>query len=530
MNCSSCKRHPLKRQGVIDVQQLKETTEQYVTFEVGGETYGVCIDCVQEIIRVPGMIKVPRTPLYLEGLTNLRGNILPVIDTRVRFGLEKNQLSETSRVLVLNDGIKKLGFIVDRVSEVTYVNAAEIERVNEQEANANFLKGIARLAGGEQLLMIVDVSRLMQTEGKEDSTTAAAETAGENRTQKQKREVEKEAEIQMVSFKLQAEEYGLELGAVQEIVHVPPSINRVPNSPDYLLGIMTLRNHVLPIFSLRRFFNLENKELDDRSRIVVINLERQQQRRLNVGLVVDSVSEVLRVPQKTVEPVPFLLRSAGGKEISGVCKLAGGKRLVYILDTGSFAAFDNALDIDLIAECGAEHEQEKVNFRDEEEQLVVFKLGDGEFAAGIAQVREIIRVPNIVAVPKAPKFVEGVINLRGTIIPITDLRKRLGMEARPRDEYTRIIVVEINGHLTGLVVDSVKEVLKLSCSNIEAAPEYITKTVEAGFIRGIAKGETEKRLIVVLNMEEIFSFKEKEELINLGQPEVEDETNTGAGC
>ncbi|MBC7325968.1 MAG: purine-binding chemotaxis protein CheW, partial [Moorella sp. (in: Bacteria)] len=88
---------------------------QHVVFFVGNEAYGVEIKYVQEILRVPGMVKVPRTPPYLEGLANLRGNILTVVNTSVRFGLEKQPLSDASRVIVLDDGRKRLGFIVDRV-------------------------------------------------------------------------------------------------------------------------------------------------------------------------------------------------------------------------------------------------------------------------------------------------------------------------------------------------------------------------------------------------------------------------------
>jgi len=508
------------------VQQLKESSGQYVTFYVGNEAYGVSIDYVQEIIWVPGIIKIPRTPSYLEGLANLRGNILTVIDTSIKFGLEKEPLSETSRVLVLNDGRKQVGFIVSRVSEVVNVAADEIEKVSEGEARADFLEGIARPAGGEQLLMVVDVPHLMQTEEKDAQVSDGAETFG--RAWSKEKNIEKEEEAQLVSFHLGTEEYGLEIGVVQEIVHIPEAINRVPNSPDYLLGVMSLRNRVLPVLSLRRFFHLEHKELDDRARVVVINLGRQHQEKTTVGLVVDSVSDVLRIPKVAIEPIPALLRSAGGEEISRVCKLAEGKRLVYLLETEGFLALGGLLDdVDGMVDSNAE-EEEEVSVGDKEEQLVVFKLDEEEFAAGIAQVREIIKVPNIVTVPKAPEFVEGIINLRGTIIPITDLRKRFGMAARPRDEYTRIVVVEIDGLLTGLIVDSVKEVLKISCSSIEAAPDYLTGTVDARFIKGIAKSDKGERLMIVLDLEEVLSFKEKETLIDFGRG-VELETNTSAG-
>lgn len=485
---------------------------QHVVFFVGNEAYGVEIEYVQEIIRVPGMVKVPRTPPYLEGLANLRGNILTVVNTSVRFGLEKKPLSEASRVIVLDDGRKRLGFIVDRVSEVADIAADEIEEVREGEVRAEFLKGIARLAESERLVMVLDATHLMKTRESEDRVTGAVESLGPARPEEQKKEGEK---VQLVSFRVGGEEYGVDIGMVQEIVHLPETINRVPDAPAYLLGIISLRSHVLPVVSLRALFQLGDKEMDDRARIVVVNLYDQQKGKFSVGLVVDAVTEVLRIPRAVIDPVPVLLRTGGGEGISGVCKIAEGKRLVYVLDPAGSLALSDLLKVGGAVD--NEEEEEVVSVDEQEEQLVTFKLGKEEFAAGIAEVREIIRVPDIVAVPKAPQFVEGVINLRGTIIPIIDLRKRFEMEESARDEHTRVVVVEIDGLLTGLVVDSAREVLKVSRLAIEAAPDLLTGSVDTRFIRGVAKAGEGERLIIVLNMKEVLSFKEKEELVDFGR-------------
>jgi purine-binding chemotaxis protein CheW len=487
---------------------------QYVVFSVGSEAYGIEIEYVQEIIRVPGMVKVPRTPPYLEGLANLRGNILTVVNTSVRFGLEKQPLSDASRVIVLDDGRKRLGFIVDKVSEVVNIAADEIEEVKKEETRAEFLKGIARLAAGERLVMVLDPAHLMKTEETRDRVTGAVESLGLARAEEKKKE-EKEEKVQLVSFRVGEEEYGVDIGMVQEIVHLPETINRVPDAPAYLLGIITLRNHVLPVVSLRALFQLKDKEMDDRARIVVVNLCDQQKRNFSVGLVVDAVTEVLRISRAVIDPVPVLLRTGGGEGISGVCKIAEGKRLVYVLDPAGSLALGDLLKVGGAVDSG--EEEEVVSMDEQEEQLVTFKLGKEEFAAGISEVREIIRVPDIVAVPKAPHFVEGVINLRGTIIPIIDLRKRFGMEESARDEHTRVVVVEIDGLLTGLVVDSAREVLKVSRLAIEATPDLLTGSVDTRFIRGIAKAGEGERLIIVLNMKEVLSFKEKEELVDFGR-------------
>src|SRR5512141_2159412 len=103
-------------------------------------------------------------------------------------------------------------------------------------------------------------------------------------------------------------------------------------------------------------------------------------------------------------------------------------------------------------------------------QLVTFNISQEEYGVDILKVQEIIRTMEITKVPRAPDFVEGVINLRGKVIPIIDLRKRFDMDSRDHDSQTRIIVIELNNMIVGFVVDSVSEVLRIPASTVEAPP------------------------------------------------------------
>jgi purine-binding chemotaxis protein CheW len=137
----------------------------------------------------------------------------------------------------------------------------------------------------------------------------------------------------------------------------------------------------------------------------------------------------------------------------------------------------------------------------DEIQLVVFELGDERYGLDIATVYEIIRHQPITAVPQAPAFVEGVINLRGRIIPVVDLRDRFGMAAGDLTKASRIVVCEAAGTRVGLVVDGVSEVLMVSADAIEATPDVAAGS-DAAYLRGIAKlGE---RLIILLDLDGLF--------------------------
>ena len=130
----------------------------------------------------------------------------------------------------------------------------------------------------------------------------------------------------------------------------------------------------------------------------------------------------------------------------------------------------------------------------------------------ILKVQEINRMMNITRIPNAPDFVEGVINLRGKIIPIVDLRKKLGFQAKEYDKSTRIIVVELEGIVLGFIVDSVSEVLRIPNSTIEPPPSII-KGIESEFIEGV--GKLEDRLLILLELKKVFTISEHKSLEDL---------------
>ncbi len=136
----------------------------------------------------------------------------------------------------------------------------------------------------------------------------------------------------------------------------------------------------------------------------------------------------------------------------------------------------------------------------DELQLVSFTIGSEEFGVDILKVQEINRTVEITRVPQAPHYVEGVINLRGKVIPIIDLRKRFGLELKEHDKNTRIVVVDIDGNVMGMIVDSVSEVLRLPANTIEPPPELATG-INAEYIKGVAK--LEDRLLIFLDLSKV---------------------------
>jgi len=153
----------------------------------------------------------------------------------------------------------------------------------------------------------------------------------------------------------------------------------------------------------------------------------------------------------------------------------------------------------------------------EELQLVIFKIGNEEFGVPINQVREIVRLIQITPIPRAPSFIEGVVNLRGQVLAVIDLAKKLNLKSNPRSEKTRIIVVEVDNNTVGMIVDEVTEVLKLPSENVKETPEVIATQIKQEYLKGI--GKLEDRLLILIDLAKVLSSEEVEEVkkTNLSQ-------------
>lgn len=483
---------------------------QLVTFAVGQESFGIDIMNVQEIIRTPSITLIPQAPDYVEGVTNLRGNILPVIDTRIKFGMEKVNRDISSRVIVVDIEGRKVGLSVDSVAEVLRVADDLIEAAPAMGAEdaAAAISGMVKVGDGKRLVMILQADKLCHIGEKAQGDYAAIRSA-RNTTQEDKLL----EEVQLVSFLLGKEEFALEIEHVREIIRYP-EIVKVPNVPAYIKGVISLRDTLMPIIDLRIKLETGNDEITDSTRVVVIDVNN-----VRIGLVVDRVYEVSRIPRDTIFPPPQALVNEGGDRLQGIARVNGGKRIIMLLDPREIMTLEELMEIGTLEASDFESGEEDGAYMDsiDEEQMVVFKLANEQYGVRITQVQEINRLSQITKVPRAPRFVEGVVNLRGDVIPVIDLRKRFEMEYKDYNEFTRIIVSDINKKKIGIIVDEVLEVLRIPAKLLEEAPDIVQGNNMQNFMDGIAN--LESRMIMLLNLENILVEKEWTKLENMTSPE-----------
>jgi purine-binding chemotaxis protein CheW len=495
---------------------------QFVIFHVADEMFAMPLSDVREIIRMPDVVRVPLSPLALEGLANLRGTVLPVIQLRRIFGMDPVEHNDATRVVVLDQG-QPVGLVVDRMANVVTVDGDNIEPAStiEGTVHTDMMTGMIKTNDGKSMVMILDAGKVVAREFSAIKRAVDRNAVGSGDISddaRRERLTEIADESQLVSFEVAGQEYALPIERVQEIVQIPGQITEVPNTPSHVLGVMTLRNRLLPLVSLRAMFGLPARELTDSNKILVVSLG-EGTATMSVGVMMDSVKEVLRVEHSIIDPVPPMLSRGGDMgEIQSICRLQGGKRLVAILsadrmfDTGEIRTIVASQDTGT-AEMNDHTPGQTTGARtgviDDEEQFVVFRLMNEEYGVPIDSVQEIVRVPDeLTKVPRTSDLIEGVINLRGVVLPVVDQRRRFGLPSMDRNDRQRIMVFTIRGVRTGFIVDSVSEVMRISASLIGASPPLSEE--QQRLIRRVANIEKQKRIIQLLDVDQLLDAKELE--------------------
>jgi purine-binding chemotaxis protein CheW len=492
-----------------------EDSSDYVTFDMEGERYAFPMHRVQEIIRMPSLVRVPLGPPSLEGLANLRGRVLPIVSLRSCCAMPRVEHDETTRVIVVDGGVP-LGFVVDRVASVISIDPQHMEPADSVRTtvHSDVLVGVIKSQVGG-MTTVLDVDRLI---GSQFSLLAERRTGSDPGPVSRvvgasQGDGDSDDTLELVSFAVDGQEYALPIDQVQEIVQAPESVSHVPNSGSRVLGVIDLRGRLLPVVSMRRVFDLPVTPLEPQNRIVVVSIGDGV-----VGVVMDTVREVLRVPRELVAPLPGVVVGEGRKtEVESVCRLEGGKRLVSVLSVGRM--FDSPEVRDEIEEYREEGPAMQEHNRTDdgrgaEELFVVFRLDHEEYAVDVDAVQEIIRVPEaLIRVPKSYDFVEGLVNLRGTVLPVVDLRSRLGIERSARDERQRIVVLIIGGIRTGFIVDSVTEVARVGRHVLEPAPELSAE--QARVVSRVANLPEHQRMLLLVQVEQLLAANQAAEAAEL---------------
>jgi purine-binding chemotaxis protein CheW len=476
---------------------------QFLTFRIDARVYAMAAEDVSEVIRTPAVARVPQAPKGLLGLANLRGSVLPIASLRGLLGQADAIPSDRDRVIVLS-GASPVGLSVDAVDALVSVAADEIETRQAELAQApgEALTGAFR-GGTANVTKILDLAALLAKAftPRARPPGGAVQDAAASRVQL---DDTGRVEEKLVTFEVAGQEFALGLESVREIVQAPASAAEVPHSEALVLGVMAYRDTLLPLLSLRGLLGFAAARPEDGAgKVIVIAVAG-----LLVGLVADRMRAIVPADPALIEPTPPMLaaRTGGATQIKAIYRGDGGRRLISIL------AADQLFREDVMARLGSADAGTATSVEAaagaDETKVLVFRLRDDEFGLPIEVVDEVAQAPaQVTRLPKTPAFLEGVINLRGEVLPVIDQRRRFEMPPLEELDGRRLIVVRTKAHRAGLIVDSVSEVLRCASSQIMPAPDLAGEATR--LVNGVLNLEQAKRLILMLDPDELLSRAER---------------------
>uniref|UniRef100_B0T3W7 CheW protein n=1 Tax=Caulobacter sp. (strain K31) TaxID=366602 RepID=B0T3W7_CAUSK len=425
-------------------------TRHRLTVRAGGARVAMAAEGVAEVIRTPRITRMPHGPPGLLGVTHLRGLVLPVVSLGALLGVETP--TDTTRVVVLRRD-PPIGLAVDSIEAL---NAA-----GDDDADAQHGRLLLDDASGARWF---DLDAALQDRF---AAFRAAPRALE-REVVAGATVAKAAQAAFLGFVLAGQDYALPLDAVAEVMAVPKAIAALPRTETLLIGVFELRDAVLPVVSLRALLGLEQRDAQADDRIVVVRIGGHR-----LALLVDQISIILRVPREAVGPAPALFNRASGEaRIDSVLRLPDGRGLVSILAPERILADERVSQ--LLAEAADQKDiaMASPSSATTRERFLVIRLGDETYGLPIAAVDEVVRLPEtLTRLPKAPAYVQGVMNLRGKVIPVIDQRQRFSVSGEAAGEARRVVVVTLGGLQAGFAVDAVARILEVEAGDLMPAPE-----------------------------------------------------------
>ena len=474
---------------------------RYLTFRLAQRLYALSAEDIAEVIAVPAAARVPHSPPALLGIANLRGAVLPLVGLRQLLGRPQDS---GSAIAVVLDGAAPVALVVDAVDSLVAVEQSRIE-TREAELGAEsgeLLSGAFQAGAAGEVAKILDVRSLLgaafaQRSVRQRQLRSASDAAAQASDARQARDAQ-----MLVTFEVAGQEYALSLEAVQEILPAPEAVTRVARTDAVVLGVISLREKLLPLLSLRGLLGFApGQAVATREKVVVMKVGRGQ-----VGLVADQARAVLAAPVAAIDPIPEMLaaRTGGEARIKAIYRGEAGRRLVSILSP------EQLFREDVMQKLGtaAAAEGTPVEVAQGELTFLVFRLGPDEFALPIEAVDEVGQVPaQVTRLPKTPKFLEGVINLRGDVLPVVDQRRRFDMPDRDAAERPRLVVVRSERHRAGIIVDSVSDVLRVARGALEPAPDLTDEI--ARLVRGVINLEKAGRIVLVLDPVELLTPAER---------------------
>ncbi|MCX6076792.1 MAG: chemotaxis protein CheW [Campylobacterales bacterium] len=447
--------------------------EEILIIKNGNESYGISTHDINQISRVPMLMPLPLRPSGVRGLCVVSGNIVCMVDMNLLLDMsEVDYEADKSRLLSLN-GVYSSNAIL--VSEV--YNTVEIEQNNIEYINKENDPIIAIYKYKKLLVQIISLNILIS-----NISRVVIESKDIKNGKVKVKQAKEEDSNKFLIFSLENEKFALNIEYLREIVLSDIQVTEIAGSASDVLGLITLREELLLVVDLRIYYDFKTKN-SYKNRILVASCDGKK-----IGLLVDEIIDIKSYLSKDIE---YMSENFQSNKISGV-----------IHDTDSLISF---FDRDVLEKLFAQNEAyidssssnfSTVKSQDEIKEVIVFKLAGKEYAFDVESVAEIIDIVESTKVAFTSELIDGIINIRGQVITIVSLFKKLNIEPKINHD-SKIIICNIKNTRIGFIVDSVSDILNIKTDEIREQDDKL--------FPDIFHLNNGKRLVLSIDLNEIFS-------------------------
>ena len=451
--------------------------DEILIIKNGTESFGISTEDISQIFRVPDIMPLPIKPLEVRGLSAVGGNIANVLDLNMLLQMPQVDITnEGSRLLTLTNDKSTNALLVSEVYNTVEINKKKIEYINRDDDSV-----VAIYKHESFIIQILSLEALFNKIKKVD---IKAKTINDGKIIVN--DVVKEDSKRFLIFKMENEKFAIELDFLREIILADINFTDISGSADEVVGLITLRDDLITVLDLRLYYKF-NQKVSDKNRILISMIDNQ-----TIGLLID---EIIDIRDFVCTDIYYMSAELEKNKIAGVLhdeksliSFLDNKVLQMILDENESYVDSKSLHVQLDSKI------ENIS------EFILFELQGKEYSFEVDIVAEIIDSKKSTNIVFADDSVDGIINIRGQIVPIVSLGKILNMEITFKDD-SKIIVCNIDDTKVGFMVDNVSDILTVANEEIISQDdEYLTDVLHL---------DNGKRLVLKMDIQKIIKEKSR---------------------
>ena len=458
--------------------------EQVLVFYVGNDLYSIDSSNVDQILRVPESTDVPMSLNLIRGIASIKGVMVSIIDL-YKLIYEQDFIdlkSPKARIITINFEGNIFALLVNDIESNVILNNNNIQH----SSSSDIITEVITI--DDNLVHFLDIEKLVE---KLDTLKYKNRDFSLSEKSVKKVDLLNKSTKNYFIFTMGDEKFAIETDIIREIISNHDISTNIPNANKYTIGLITLREEVLVAIDFRVFFSIEGYTSKE-NRLIIINDANS-----SIALLVDSVIDIKDFADSDIQDIPSKFKD---RHIVGVIEIENDE-LISIVDKKEVVNLLNHLKEDDVIDENNIVDEKDVIIDEDSIELVIFNVGSEEYALDIDSIEEIINLVQMTPVYATNELLQGIINLRGDIIPVISLHKKLNIKIVAVDDK-KILINRINGLRIGFIVDEITEISSIFKRNLKQSDS------DDKLFSDIVILDNGKRIILKLDSEELFNSLE----------------------